>query len=107
MDTLHHDMTITAGESGRASVPGAEEVDASSADRLRPASLDAASQHGVQLDGELAGVTSTDSTGLRAIADASLAQEPSESGLVVCNVSRQVRRIPAISPVGRPLKDRQ
>jgi anti-anti-sigma factor len=93
------------GRSARLAVTG--EVDASNADRLRLAILDAARMHGSQLDVDLAGVTFIDSAGLRAIEDANRAMERSGSGPVLCNVPRQVRRIMEIVDIGRALKVRE
>jgi anti-anti-sigma factor len=98
--TLDHDMTIVAGGPGEADLVVTGEVDASNSGRLRLAILDAATTHGVQLEVDLAGVTFMDSTGLRAIADASLALQPPGSGLVLCNVPRHVRRILEIAGIG-------
>jgi anti-sigma B factor antagonist len=95
----------SSGGSVRLAVTG--EVDASNAEQLRLAILDAATKHAAQLDVDLAGVTFMDSSGLRAIADASLALEPSGSGLVLCNVPRHVRRILEITDIGRTLNVRQ
>jgi anti-sigma B factor antagonist len=106
MNTLHQDLTIAAGGPGRASVAVSGEVDASNAGRLRLAILDAASEHGVQLEVDLAGVTFMDSTGLRAIAEAALALDPSGSGLVLCNVPRVVLRILEITDFGCTLEVR-
>jgi anti-sigma B factor antagonist len=106
MDTLHQDLTIAACGSGRAGVAVTGEVDASNAGRLRLAILDAARKHGAQLEVDLAGVTFMDSTGLRAIADASRALGPSGSGLVLCNVPRQVLRMLEITDLGSSLEVR-
>lgn len=105
MNTIHHDMTIKAGETGRASVTVAGEVDASNSDRLRLAILDAADggQPGVRLEVDLAGITFMDSTGLLAIADAAHELQPRGSGLVLCNVPRQVGRLLAITDIGADL----
>ena len=104
MDMLRHGVTITAGETGPASMAVAGEVDASNADRLRLAILDAANKSGAKLEMDLAGVTFMDSSGLRAIADASRGLEASGSGLVLCNVPRQVLRLLAISDIGADLE---
>jgi anti-sigma B factor antagonist len=99
------EAAASSGGSVRLAVTG--EVDTSNADQLRLAILDAATKQGAHLDVDMAGVTFMDSSGLRAIADASLALEPSGSGLVLCNVPRQVRRNLAITDIGRNLKVRQ
>lgn len=93
MAKLHEGMTIAAGGAGRASVVVTGEVDASNAGRLRVAIVDAASKHGGQLAVDLAGVTFMDSSGIRAIEDASVALDPFGSGLVLCNVPCHVLRI--------------
>ena len=104
MDAPHHDLTITAGETGPASVAVAGEVDANNADRLRLSILAAANKSGAHLEVDLAGITFMDSSGLRAIADASRELEASGSGLVLCNVPRQVLRLLAISDIGADLE---
>ena len=104
MVTLDHDVTITAGDTGPASAAVAGEVDASNADRLRVAILDAANKSIAYLEVDLAGVTFMDSSGLRAIADASRGLEASGSGLVLCNVPRQVLRLLAITDIGTDLE---
>ena len=104
MDTLHHDMTIRPGGTGRASVAVTGEVDASNADRARLAILDAARKHSAKLEVDLAGVAFMDSSGLRAIADASRALESPGAGLVLCNVPRQVLRLLAITDIGADLE---
>jgi anti-sigma regulatory factor (Ser/Thr protein kinase) len=47
-----------------------------------------------------------DSTGLKAIAEAALALDPSGSGLVLCNVPRHVLRILKITDIGPSLEIR-
>jgi anti-sigma B factor antagonist len=86
-------MTTSSGGPGKGGLAVTGEVDASNADELRLAILDAAGTDSAQLEVDLAGVAFMDSTGLRAIADACVALEQSGSGLVLCNVPRQVRRI--------------
>ena len=103
IDTLN-DMTITAGKTGPASVTVVGEVDASNADRLRLAILDAANQTGAKLDVDLAGVTFIDSSGLRAIADASRGLEKSGTRLLLYNLPRQVLRLLAITDIGTDLE---
>jgi len=83
------------------------EVDASNAEQLRLAILDAATGQDAQFEVDLAGVTFMDSSGLGAIADASLTLESSGSGLVLCNVPRLVRRVLEITDIGRVLKVRR
>ena len=95
------------GARGTARVVVAGEVDVSNAKRLRQAILAAAAGHGARLDGDLVGVTFTDSPGFKAITDASLALETSGAGLVLCNASCQVRRILEITDTGRTVKVRQ
>jgi anti-sigma B factor antagonist len=104
IDTLHHDMTITAGTTGPASVTVVGEVDASNADRLRLTILDAANQTGAKLEVDLAAVTFIDSSGLRAIADASRGLEKSGTRLVLSNLPRQVLRLLAITDIGTDLE---
>ena len=94
-----------AGGTARVVVTG--EVDVSNAERLRQAILAAAAGHGAHVDGDLASVTFMDSSGLKAITDASLALETSGAGLVLCNASCQVRRILEITDTGRTVKVRQ
>jgi anti-sigma B factor antagonist len=93
------------GGPARVAVTG--EVDASNTDRLRLAILDAGGGHGPQVDVDLTGVRFMDSSGLKAITDVSLALDPSGSGLVLCNVSRQVRRTLEVTDIGRTVKVRQ
>jgi anti-anti-sigma regulatory factor len=83
------------------------EMDASSPYRLRPAILLDGAGHGAQVAVEPAGVTCMGSCGLEAITVASLALEPCGSGLVLCNVWRQVCRILEITDIGRTAKVRQ
>jgi anti-sigma B factor antagonist len=90
---------------GRVAVTG--DVDASNADDWRLAILDAATDPGAQLEVDLAGVTFIDSTGLMAIADASVALERTGRWLVVCNVPRQVLRILEITGIGATLEVRR
>jgi anti-sigma B factor antagonist len=104
MDALHHVMTITVVETGRAIVAVTGEVDASNADRVRLAILDAAGQHDAKPEVDLAAVTLMDSSGLRAIAEASRALESPGSGLVLCNVPRQVLRLLAVTDIGADLE---
>jgi anti-anti-sigma factor len=89
--------------SGRARLVVTGEVDASNADRLRLAILDAARKTEGQLEVDLGGVTFMDSTGLRAMADGSRALEPCGSRLVLCKVPRQVLRLLAITEIGATL----
>ncbi len=86
-------MTVEVVGPDRATLTVAGEVDASNADQLRLAILDAASQHHGELAVDLAGITFMDSSGIWAIADASVALDPSVSELVLCNVPARVRRI--------------
>jgi anti-anti-sigma factor len=94
-----------SGGAARVAVVGY--VDTSNAEQLRLKILDAATEQGAQLEVDLAGVTSMDPSGARAIADAFVALQPSGSGLVLCNVPRQVQRILETTYVGPPLKVRQ
>jgi anti-anti-sigma factor len=82
-------------------------VDASNADQLRLAILDAAGTPGAQLEVDLARVTSMDPSGAAAMADAFLALQSSGPGLVLRNVPRQVPRILEITDVGPPHEVRQ
>jgi anti-sigma B factor antagonist len=106
VDPLCQDMSVDVGEPGRASVSVIGEVDASNADRLRLAILDAASKHGAQVEVDLSGVTFIDSSGVRAIVDASVALDSSGSGLVLCHVPRHVLRIMEITDVGSSVEVR-
>jgi anti-sigma B factor antagonist len=106
VDTRQQDLTVEAGKHGLASLTVTGEVDASNADRLRMAILDAAHKHQTPLEVDLGGVTFMDSSGVRAMADASVALDPSGSGLVLCNVPRHVRRIIEITDVGSLLEVR-
>jgi anti-sigma B factor antagonist len=107
MDTLNQEMTTAAGGPGRASLAVTGEVDASNADRLRSAILEAAGENDAQLEVDLAAVTFMDSTGLRAIEEASRTIDPSGAGLVVHNVPRQVQRLLDISEVWPSLEVRR
>jgi anti-sigma B factor antagonist len=106
MATFPQDMTVATAGSGRAAVAVMGEVDASKAGRLRLAILSAASKDGARLEVDLAGVTFMDSSGVRAMADASLALDPSRGGLVLCNVPRHVQRILEIVDFGSFLEVR-
>ena len=90
---LHHDMTLSIGDAGRALVAVTGEVDASSADRLRRAIVATGTAQSADVEVDLAGVTFMDSTGFRAMADAASELLTSGLGLVVCNVPRQVQRL--------------
>jgi anti-anti-sigma factor len=104
METVHHDMVMTAGETGRASMAVAGDVDAGNADDVRMAILDAAGTAGTRLEVDLSGVTFMDSSGLRAIADASSRLAVFGSRLVLCNVPRQVLRLVAITDIWADLE---
>jgi anti-sigma B factor antagonist len=95
MDSVDWDMTIAVAAAPGGSVAIAGQVDASNAVRLRRAIVDAAATPGtgLELDLDLEGITFMDSTGLRAISDASLALAAIGRGLVLSNVPRQVRRL--------------
>ena len=93
MVMLDQAMTVEARGPERPCVAVTGEVDASNASRLRLAILDAAEKHDARLEVDLAGITFMDSTGLKAIADASRALNATGSGLVLCNVPRHVLRI--------------
>jgi len=103
-------MTISTGGADRAVVAVSGEVDASNAASLRLAILDFASNEIAKLSDraelrvDLAGVTFMDSSGIRAIADASLALDPAGFALMLCNVPRQVMRILGITSVGASLE---
>lgn len=101
------DMTVATSGLDRATLAVAGEVDASNADRLRRAILDAASEHDGELAVDLAGITFMDSSGVRALSDASRALDPSAFGLVLCNVPRQTQRILELTQSGRALKVRR
>jgi anti-sigma B factor antagonist len=106
-DPTPSEMTIAAGASGPTSLEVSGEVDASNADRLRLAILDAATERGPEIEVDLAGVTFMDSTGVRSVADASRALETLGTGLVLCHVPRQVGRLFEITDDGRSLKVRR
>ncbi|MHB8671200.1 MAG: STAS domain-containing protein [Acidimicrobiales bacterium] len=104
MDPFHRAMTIAVDETGRARVEIGGDVDAGNAEGLRLAILDAASKSGAKLEVDLAGITFMDSSGLRAIADASRELESPGSGLALFNVPRQVLRLLAITVIGADLE---
>jgi anti-sigma B factor antagonist len=106
MGPLHQDITIASSGSEGGTVAVAGEVDASNAGGLRLAILAAAAQPGAHIEVDLAEVIFMDSTGLRAIADASSELERSGSSLVLCHVPRQVLRLLEIADVG-PLEIRR
>ncbi len=97
------DLTVTAGPLGRPGFVVKGEIDAGNADRLRAAIFDTAYTYGCPVEVDLAGVNFMDSSGVRALADASRTLERVGSGLVLCNVPRQVQRILAITVSGRSL----
>lgn len=89
---LDRDVTIVVDPGGaRATVVG--EIDASNAEDVSLALLSAARKVRSPLKVDLAGVTFMDSTGLRALNDAAQALASSGSGLLLCNVPRQIRRL--------------
>ena len=94
---LLDDMTIVVADPGLARLAVRGEVDATNAVRLRQAIVDI----GIDCDGmvevDLAGVTFMDSTGLRALADASRELGPME--LVLCGVPRQLSRVLEVSGI--------
>ena len=92
-------MTITVSGPGRARLAVAGEVDGTNAGRLREAIIDVAVDSEDEFEVDLAGVTFMDSTGLRALADASRELEPRR--LVLCGVPRQVSRILEITGIKR------
>jgi anti-sigma B factor antagonist len=100
-------MIVTAGGPDHPGVTVAGEVDASNADRLRLALLDAAGQHDGRIEVDLAGITFMDSTGLRAIAEASAELGPDGSRFLLCNVPRQVLRILQITDIAGALEVRR
>jgi anti-sigma B factor antagonist len=106
MGPLRQDETVASGGSKGSTVAVRGEVDASNADRVRLAILAAAAKHGAQIEVNLAEVIFMDSTGLRAIADASSELERSGSSLVLSHVPRQVLRLLEIADVG-PLEIRR
>ena len=93
------------GNPARVAVAG--KVGASNASRLRLAILDAGAGHGAQVDVDPPGVTFIDSSGLKAVTGRFPRIGPSGSGLVLRNVSRQVRRILEITDIGRTVKVRR
>jgi anti-anti-sigma factor len=88
---LGGDMTITVADPARARLAVRGGVDAASAVRLRQAIIGAGLESEGVVEVDLAGVTFMDSTGLRALADASTELSPVQ--LVLCRVPRQVSRI--------------
>jgi len=97
--SVQHEMSAKAGQTDPPSIAIAGDVDASNADEVRVAILDAAAISGVKLEVDLGGVTFIDSSGLRAIADAAKQSEALGSGLVLRNVSHRVLRLAAISDI--------
>jgi anti-anti-sigma factor len=88
---LLDDMTTAMSDQGRARLAVRGGVDATSAGRLRQAIVDAGIESEGVVEVDLDGVTFMDSTGLRALADASTELRPVL--LVLCGVPRQVLRI--------------
>ena len=99
---LVDDMTITLTGAGRARLAVRGEVDGTNAVRLRQAIVDAGLDGAGEVEVDLAEVTFMDSTGLRALADASKELGPVE--LVLCRVPRQVARILEITSICRGLR---
>jgi anti-sigma B factor antagonist len=90
-------MTITVTDPGQARLAVSGEVDATNALRLRQAIVDAGIASWADVEVDLAGVTFMDSTGLRALAAASVELAPVE--LVLCAVPRQLSRILEITGI--------
>jgi anti-anti-sigma factor len=88
---LLDEMTITATDPDRGKLTVTGGVDGANAARLRQAIVDAGIHSEGEVEVDLAGVTFMDSTGLRALADAST--ELGSLELVLCCVPRQVSRI--------------
>jgi anti-sigma B factor antagonist len=86
-------MRIAATGPAAANIAVYGEVDASTADRLRMAIVDAASKRAGELEVDLSAVTFMDSAGLRAIAQAAEALEPTGRGVLLRNVPRAVLRL--------------
>jgi anti-anti-sigma factor len=99
---LLDNMTIAVTDQGRARLVVSGGVDAANAVRLRQAIVDAGIESEGKVEVDLAGVTFMDSTGLRALADASTELGPVE--LVLCRVPRQVSRILEVSGIGMGLR---
>jgi anti-anti-sigma factor len=97
--SVQYEMSVKAGETGPASVAVAGDADASNADEVRLAILDAAAKAGVTLEVNLSEVTFIDSAGLRAIADTAQELEALGSGFVLRDVPEQVLRLVVISGI--------
>jgi len=97
--SVQHEMSVKTGETGQASIAVAGDVDASNADEVRFAILDAAGRSGGKLEVDLSGLTFMDSSGLRAIADAAQESEALGSRLTLRNVPDRVLRLAAISDI--------
>jgi anti-anti-sigma factor len=94
---LDRDVTIGELDRDHLSVAVAGEVDASNAEDVCLALLRVARKFRSPLTVDLAGVTFMDSSGLRALTDASRALAASGSGMVLRNVPRQVRRLMSLT----------
>ncbi len=101
---LLDDLTITITESGRPRLAVTGDVDATNAFRLRLAIVAAAVESFGEVEVDLSGVTFIDSTGLRALVDASTALGLVE--LVLCEVPRHVSRILEITGIARSIEVR-
>jgi anti-anti-sigma factor len=99
---MYRIMTTTPDEAGRACLAITGEVDASNASELCLAILNAGSKHESEFEVDLAGVTFMDSTGLRAITDASVAMQAAGSRIVLRNVPRQIERMLEITGEAAP-----
>jgi anti-sigma B factor antagonist len=97
------DMTIVVADD-RARLIVSGEVDASNAGRLRQSNIDAGIGSDGEVEADLAGVTFMDSTGLRALADASSQLGPGE--LVLCDVPRQLLRILEVTGICKGIEVR-
>ena len=97
-------MTIAVFKTGPARVTVTGEVDASNAADFCVALLDGARRGKPPLEVDLAGVTFMDSTGLRAIEDASEALAASGSRVVLRNAPAHVLRIIEILGIGDSLR---
>jgi anti-anti-sigma factor len=100
VDVLGDLKIVVADRRARLTVSG--EVDATNAERLRQTIVDV----GVTSDGvvevDLAGVTFMDSTGLRALANAST--ELGQVELVLCDTPRQLSRILEVTGICKGLR---
>ena len=101
---LLDEMTITVTGPDRVKLTVMGGVDGANAARLRQAIVDAGIESESEVEVDLAGVTFMDSSGLRALADASTKLGPLK--LVLCCVPRQVSRILAVTGICKGIEVR-